>query len=522
MKKTLCLICSFLLALTLCAPTFVFADTLIDGDWQYTVSDGTATVRGYHGSGGNVVIPMALGGYPVKAIGEEAFRLCGAIASVGLPEGLETIGDHAFDRCSDLEWIALPQSLRSIGDFAFYLDANLTGISFAENGSLTAIGSYAFTGCSSFTNLSFPSPLAELGVGALAGCTGLTGVSLPETLINLYEGVFDGCESLSSVTVDENNPVCCDLNGVLFNKDHSVLLYYPMAYPQSSYAVPDGVTMLYNNPFAMREGLKTLSLPDTLTTVSPADFSGAIDLKSILVSENHPTFSSENGVLFNKDKSVLIAYPGGKIGPYIVPDSVTSFYEPEEWEAPVGAFQLCEFLTQITIPASVAVLPANSFVGCSALLDVQLANGVCEIGDYAFSGCTSLSAITIPASVTRIGTHAFSEDYSLNTATILGSPELDEHVFSYLDDDSSPRACRSYCAVTRAAAWIRTPWISGTPSSPCRKTRRSAVTSTATGSSISAILRSLPKPSPVGICQATRTTPPPPIATATARSAWAT
>ena len=101
-------------------------------EWRYTVKDGEATVEGLgiddgqlsaipEDTSGKVVIPSTLGGYPVTAIGYEAFYGCDRLTEIVVPNGVRTIGFEAFAGCGQVKKIVLPSSLRSIGEFAFAL-----------------------------------------------------------------------------------------------------------------------------------------------------------------------------------------------------------------------------------------------------------------------------------------------------------------------------------------------------------------------------------------------------------------
>src|SRR5262249_1321493 len=97
------------------------------------------------------------------------------------------------------------------------------------------------------------------------------------------------------------------------------------------------------------------------------------------------SYSSVDGVLFDKSQTTLIQYPEGKTGRYAVPNSVTSI-----WSA---AFSGCSSLTSVTIPNSVTSIGLQAFSGCSSLTSVTIPNSVTRIWDGAFSGCTSLKGV---------------------------------------------------------------------------------------------------------------------------------
>jgi hypothetical protein len=95
------------------------------------------------------------------------------------------------------------------------------------------------------------------------------------------------------------------------------------------------------------------------------------------------------GVLFNKNQTTLIQYPGGKVGSYTIPNSVTSIGD--------YAFASCSTLTSVTIPNSVTSIGNGAFGGCTSLTSATIGSGVTSIGFWAFSECSSLSAITVDA-----------------------------------------------------------------------------------------------------------------------------
>ena len=143
-------------------------------------------------------------------------------------------------------------------------------------------------------------------------------------------------------------------------------------------------------------------------------------------------YANVSGVLFNKDKTLLHAYPAGKAGAnYVIPDSVTS----------IGnyAFAFCESLTSITIPDSVTSIGEGAFWKCTSLTSITIPDGVTSIGYAAFWNCNRLTGITIPDSVINIGIKTFYRCSSLNKVTFLGdAPRVSNDAFK----ESSPTIYR--------------------------------------------------------------------------------
>jgi uncharacterized repeat protein (TIGR02543 family) len=116
-----------------------------DGDYKYSVSeDGKATITGYTGREGDVVIPGTLGGYAVTAIGDRAFYSCSSMTSATIPDCVTSIGNEAFYYCYKLTTVNLPDGVTSIGNEAFYYCYKLIVINLPD--SVTSIGERAFAG----------------------------------------------------------------------------------------------------------------------------------------------------------------------------------------------------------------------------------------------------------------------------------------------------------------------------------------------------------------------------------------
>jgi hypothetical protein len=144
-------------------------------------------------------------------------------------------------------------------------------------------------------------------------------------------------------------------------------------------------------------------LPSTVTSISNAPFRGCESLKSIKVASKNKHYKSEpnkregnDHVLFNKNKSVLIAYPASsREVQYDIPDSVTIV---SDW-----AFCECKKLNRITIPDSVHEIGEGAFCNCVLLDEVEIPDSVTMIDDCAFRGCVNLEKVVIPSSVTELG-----------------------------------------------------------------------------------------------------------------------
>ena len=346
------------------------------GDFQYSVlDDGTVEITKYTGSAEKVDIPEKIDGKSVTSIGDYAFDDCESFKSITIPDSVTSIGDSAFEDCINLKSITIPGSVTSIGEWAFNRCANITSVTIPN--SVTSIGNNAFIGCESLTeikvaaknvnyasvngvlfnkdksklvfypggkidkNYSIPESVTDIGRCAFDHCISLTSVTIPNSVTSIGDGAFEGCTSLKSIVIS------------------------------------DSVTSIGGSVFSGCISLKSIIIPKSVTVIGYEAFGGCLNLRSIDVVEDNSIFASENGVLFDKNKTRLIYYPSGKTD--------------ESYEIPNG----------------VVTIDGQAFFCCSNLVSIKLPHSVTEISEYAFFGCTKLKSIIIPSSVTTIWRYAF-------------------------------------------------------------------------------------------------------------------
>ena len=243
------------------------------------------------------------------------------------------------------------------------------------------------------------------------GCTSLASITIPNSVKYIDEEVFYGCTSLAEINVGSDNANYSSENGVLFNKAKTVLIKYPAGKTNTEYVIPNSVYGIREEVFENCTSLTSITIPDSVTIIAVGAFYGCESLTEISVSSENADYSSENGVLFNKDKTKIVRYPVGKKDlSYSIPDSVTSIGEE--------AFRYCALLTSVTIPDGVTSIGEGAFGDCTSLTSITIGNGVTSIGRIAFSDCISLTSVTIPNSVTSIEDYAFGGCTSLTSITI--------------------------------------------------------------------------------------------------------
>jgi len=179
----------------------------------------------------------------------------------------------------------------------------------------------------------------------------------------------------------------------------------------TSVTIPSSVTSIGYDAFYYCRSLTNITIPEGVTSIGMSAFDECYSLTSITVDAQNQMYSCEEGILFNKAKTILIKYPSVKQDiAYNIPEGVTYIGN--------RAFAWCTGLTSVTIPASVSFIGNSAFAFSRNLANVTISTGVTFIGDGAFAFNTSLASVTIPSSVTFIGDGAFDGCSSLTNITI--------------------------------------------------------------------------------------------------------
>ena len=234
--------------------------------------------------------------------------------------------------------------------------------------------------------------VTEIESGAFDGCTKLTSVTIP-LLVNKIglDDTFKGCTSLTSISVDSDNPYYSSQNGVLYNKNKDTILCCPPG-KTGDLTIPNTVTTMANSTFEDGSKITTLTIPSALVNIDCigwTPFKYCTNLTALIVDPANPNFSSEDGVLFNKDKTQLYAYPASKAGAYTIPSTVTGML--------AYSFFNSTGLTSVDIPSGVTEFPPFAFAGCTGLQSITCHNtdNPVSVGQLAFGG--SIPGLSYPA-----------------------------------------------------------------------------------------------------------------------------
>lgn len=376
------------------------------GDYQFTIADGAATITGYTGPGGDLVIPATLGGAPVRKIDRNVFSGTGRnILSVTFPDGLQEIGIYAFNSSDTLRAVHFSSSIRIIREGAF---------------------SY----CTALTSVAIPDGVEEIEITAFAGCATLASVSIPATLARLSERVFDNCPALASISVDPLSPHFSSDNGILYDRLKTALLRHPQGLNLTAFTVPDTVTRLGGGAFQGCASLTSINLPATLLEIGGWAFERCSNLAAI---DFPPSLQIIGEVAFSRCNSLQTV---------TVPPSVITLGG--------GAFNLCDNLRSATILSPLSDLPAGLFYACRSLHTLTLPNSIRTIGPRAFRDCANLSTVNGLTAITTIGEEAFYGTGALGNVPLGSIVSIQDRAFyqSGLTNVFLPSTAASFGAST--------------------------------------------------------------------------
>lgn len=425
----------WLLAMLMFSALSVKAETF--GDFTYTIANGTVTITDYSTSSDTLIFPSEINGFPVKRIESmpgPRETINQNVTSIVIPSSVTTLGNYAFYWLTQLPTIYIPASVSNIEELAlvglrgliqFNVDPNnrdycsqdgvlysktrqellrypwkKSGSSFQIPGEVTEIAPGAFSG-SDLETISIPQGVVSIGVGAFCDCTKLTSLNIPASVqsvgLSLLGPNGDYMPALTSVNVDEANLYYSSQDGVLFNKNKSTLIFYPMNKSGSSYTIPNGVTHIGKCAFAYGRKLTNITIPLSVTSIGSEAFAWA-GIKNIDIPIN--VTSIEYGT-FEGCESLEAA---------TLPLNITTIKE--------DAFANCNSLKSIIIPSNVTAIEIGAFQSCGSLSAIEFPDGLQSIGQYAFGNCGSLQEIAIPSSVVEIGDSAFGSCSSLKQINV--------------------------------------------------------------------------------------------------------
>lgn len=289
----------------------------------------------------------------------------GFSGAYNLPKGVKHLAEHSMV-ADNLTSVVLPEGLETIGDEAFFWDKNLRNINFPST--LRSIGETAFLKCQLLESIILPEGLKDISRSTFSDCSSIQVLTLPSSLKNIGESAFYGIGYKGMVNIPD-----------------SVISIGEKAFSFSScthFHIPSSLIFLGNEAFSY----------------SKADFS---------VSKENAYFFSENGALYDKEKTTLIAFPNNCKSNIVIDKGIKSIAN--------GAFMGNRKILRITLPETLQTIGNKAFEFCDNLLEVSIPENIIEIGEKAFSMCYHLKSVTLPTptSIKRIGPYFVGDNTSV-------------------------------------------------------------------------------------------------------------
>ncbi len=359
----------------------------------------------------------------VKEIRAYAFASCNSLNFMTIPETITTMGYSVFSNCKSLNAVKLPSKLKNLGPRSFANCKNLSVINLPET--LLEIPHYCFMNCTNLSTVQLPQNLKKIRDMAFYGCTNMKTIDIPKNVNSIWYA-FSGCTSMTSINVDADNLYYSSNNGILYDKEMTKLVRFPCG-KETLEIIPESVTEIGSYSFSECKKLKEITIPKSILKINgnafydctklqdinfsegllrieqyafedcislksvelPASlnyfdhdyqiFGGCVSLTDVNVSESNNTFSSINGVVLNKNKTVVELCPEGKSGKYVVPETVTKIAS--------SAFESCKKLTQVILPKKLSTIEDDAFWQCEGLRSIVFPKSVQKIGHSAFGLC---------------------------------------------------------------------------------------------------------------------------------------
>ena len=324
-----------------------------------------------------ITIPSTIKGRSVVKIGTKAFSFCYSITSITLPQTITEIGEDAFSFCSEITSITIPNSV-------------------------TAIDKDAFENCSGLKTIKLSNQLKVIGDYAFSYCESLTSITIPKSVVSIGKYVFSNSGNIISMSVEAGNSMYDsrdNCNAIIETESNKLL------FGCGNTKIPNGIKSIENYAFYGSNILKSIHIPQSVSSISYWVFGNCKSLTTITVDSHNVYYDSRNNcnAIISNRNELIAGCKNTKI-----PQTVTSIRS--------YAFYHCAGLTSVEIPRWVKKIGSSAFAYCEDLTAITIQSPNIAIDKSAFYDCDNLrtinSYITNPVDITEDVFMLYKSSYS--------------------------------------------------------------------------------------------------------------
>lgn len=414
-------------------------DTLIkctpNGQKTIIIPKGIKTIGRACFAGTNVeevVLPEG-----IETIDSDAFNLCTKLKKINFPETLKVIDHGAFNGCFSLETVILPKVMKEINNYAFYAvgikhltlpeKVSSVGIKvFAKTNIETTdipenftLGSEMFTECQKLHSINLLGSHITIPERCFCNCINLTEIDITKTAL-IKDEAFRGCQNLSVSTIPADTLV-------------SVSAFEETGVTD---VIIEDISKVCNRVFADCNSLKklTINVADGPTSVSSALVKGCKNLQTVVFTGRTKNLTVIEAAAFKETKN---------LNTISLPDTIKTISKEAFYDSGIENIHLPENLRQIgtmafarsglkdiVIPNKIKKLGEYAFYNCEELIEITLPESVTKISSGIFEDCYSLKTVNVP-NVDTVCDHAFYNCKNLETFDFSKLQSLDLMAFAY-------------------------------------------------------------------------------------------
>lgn len=328
------------------------------------------------------VLTNATIGSSVATVGPVAFRNCYGLLSITIPDSVTNLTQQSFEYCIGLTNVTVGKGIKAIGDQTFTGCIGLPSITIPTN--VNVIGSGAFADCYSLSSVALPNDLTGIGSGAFQS-TGLATITIPASVTNIGSAAFLQCPDLNAITVAQASSSYSSVDGVLFNKNQTVIIQFPPANSSNNYVIPGSVTMVGQDAFWSCTQLTNIIVSGNVTNIEDGAFENCIGLANVTIDSDVRAIGND---VFNNCVDLCFVK---------IPDSVRTVGD--------GVFYDCINLTNAIIGSGVTNLGAlitddsGTFSGCYGLTAIYFRSNAPTASPSVFDGDTNSVLYYLPGTI---------------------------------------------------------------------------------------------------------------------------